>query len=73
MGKLRLNPLREGKLLINLLTWKPMWVCWPDAMYFPDLETYITEMSLSCPYKTICMSQSGCERYLPSRIAGFLR
>lgn len=32
-----------------LLTWKPIWVFYPDAMYLPVFDTLITEMSLSCP------------------------
>ena len=32
-----------------LLTWKPIWVFCPDAMYLPEFDTLMTEMSLSCP------------------------
>ena len=36
------------------LTWKPMWVFCPEAMYFPLFETVMQEMSLSCPLKKLC-------------------
>jgi hypothetical protein len=35
------------------LTWKPMCVFWPEAMYLPVLLTWTTETSLSWPYKNI--------------------
>ena len=49
MEELKCNR-QEERRLVSLLTWKPIWVFWPDAMYFPVLATTITEMSLSWPY-----------------------
>ena len=37
-------------------------------MYFPDLETYITEMSLSCPYITIDVSEWGASVTYPEEL-----
>ena len=39
-------------------------------MYFPDFETYITEMSLSCPYITIDVSEWGASVTYPEELLG---
>ena len=53
----------------KLPTWKPMWVCCPDAMYLPDRETWITEISLSWPYYQICLVYLWIETY-PQKLLG---
>ena len=39
------------------ITWKPEWVLCPEAMYLPEEETVITEMSLSWPCKNCCVRE----------------
>ena len=40
--------------------WNPICVFWPEAKYFPDLESAITEMSLSWPLKNDCTLEIIC-------------
>ena len=44
----------------NWLTWKPIWVFWPLAMYFPVFEIVMTEMLLSWPLKKFCFLEMMC-------------
>lgn len=49
------KPKRKSPQLKRALTWKPMCVFWPLAMYLPELDTMITEMSLSWPRRNRCV------------------